>query len=143
MTVAASYRGQCHCGAIGFVYATERPPKSWSVRACQRSFCRAHGAHYTSDANGSVSFRFSEPDDLVRYRFGLRTADFLFCRACGVFIGAVMSTENGAFAALNLNALVTPVQLPTSDPVFYDAESEDSRVARRETRWTPVVGTVE
>ncbi len=27
------------------------------------------------------------------------------------------------------------------EPVSYDAETRDSRVARRETRWTPVVGS--
>ncbi len=137
--MAASYPGQCHCGAIGFDYSTDLTPQNWSVRACQCSFCRAHGAHYTSDANGSVSFRFSKPDALERYRFGLRTADFLVCRNCGVFIGAVLTTGRGSFAALNLNALITPVQHGTPESISFDAESRDARVDRRETRWTPVL----
>jgi hypothetical protein len=86
-----------------------------------------------------VSFRFAKPDALKRYQFGLRTADFLICRSCGVYIGAVMSTDRGSFAALNLTALVTPIQMPALESVSYDAETRDARVARRETQWTPVV----
>ncbi len=138
--MAVTYVGQCHCGAIGFAYSTDLPPLTWSVRACECSFCRAHGALYTSDSNGSVSFSFAKPDALKRYQFGLRTADFLICQSCGVYIGAVISTDRGSFAALNLTALVTPIQLPALEPVSYDAETRDSRVARRETRWTPMVG---
>ena len=138
--MAGSYAGQCHCGAISFAYSTDLSPETWSVRACECSFCRAHGALYTSDPNGSVSFSFAKPNALERYRFGLRTADFLLCRSCGVYIGAVMSTGQGSFAALNLNALVIPVQIPTPEPASYDAETRDTRVTRREERWTPVVG---
>ena len=139
--MASSYSGQCHCGAIGFVYSTDLPAETWSVRACDCSFCRAHGAHYTSDPNGSVRFCFSKPDLLERYRFGLQTADFLLCRGCGVYIGAVMSSGDGAFAALNLNTLSAPMQIPVQQPISYAAESREERVARREARWTPVVGT--
>jgi len=78
----------------------------------------------------------------MRYQFGFRTADFLTCRTCGVYIGAVMSSEHGSFAALNLNTLITPVQLLTPEPVSYDAESRGDRITRREARWTPVVAAV-
>ncbi len=139
--MVSSYPGQCHCGAIGFVYSTDLPPETWSVRACGCSFCRAHGAHYTSDSNGSVRFRFCKPELLERYRFGLQTADFLLCRGCGVYIGAVMFIEGAAFAALNINTLSAPVEFPAHQPVSYDAESRDERVARRQARWTPVVGS--
>ena len=87
-----SYEGACHCGAIEFTYETRLSPQSWALRACQCGFCRAHGALATSDPAGTVRFRYIYPDRLRRYRFGLRTADFLICRECGIYAGAVMMT---------------------------------------------------
>ncbi len=138
-----AYAGQCHCGAVGFSYTTDREPKRWSVRACQCSFCRAHGVRCTSDPNGTVCFQISKPNALVRYSFALRTADFLLCSNCGVYIAAVISTERGIFTTVNLNSLITDVtNLPSPDRVSYDSESREERVARRESRWTPVRGAV-
>ena len=78
-------------------------------------------------------------DAWLRYSFALRTAEFLLCRHCGVYLAAVISTKRGSFATLNLNTL-TPalLDLPSSEPVSYDSESREQRVARREKRWTPV-----
>ena len=141
--MSVSYEGQCHCGAIGFAYTTNLRPSSWAIRACQCSFCRTHGARCSSDPSGSVRFRISKPDALVRYSFALRTAEFLLCRHCGTYIAAVISTERGGFTTVNLNTLsaVLP-DLPPPEPVSYDSESRKERVARRETRWTPVLGAV-
>lgn len=139
--MAVSYQGQCHCGAIGFSYTTEFSPSNWSVRACQCSFCRSHGARCTSDPSGSVHFRISKPTALVRYSFALRTAKFLLCRHCGVYIAAVISTDHASFTTVNLNTLsAVPPDLPAPDPVSYDSESREERVARRGSQWTPVLG---
>lgn len=140
--MGASYSGQCHCGAIGFTYSTDLAPGSWSVRECQCSFCRAHGARCTSDSAGSVQFSFPKPDDLVRYRFALRTADFLLCRRCGVYIGSVITTTRGSFGIVNLNTFVAPAGIAGSEAFRYDGESVEGRVSRREENWTPVVGGV-
>jgi hypothetical protein len=139
----ASYEGQCHCEAIGFSYVTDLPAATWSVRACQCSFCRGHGARCTSDPRGSVRFRISTPKALVRYSFALRTANFLLCRRCGVYIAALLSTERGRFATINVSSIApAPPDLPSAEPVSYDSESREQRVARREARWTPVLGAV-
>ena len=128
--------GFCHCGAIGFRYATAVVPAQWSVRACQCSFCLAHAALTTSDPDGSVQFIFDSPAALHRYRFGLHSADFLLCRNCGVYIGA--SIDSG-FAIVNLRALRDlPRGLPEPQAMVYEAESLEARMARREARWTPV-----
>ncbi len=141
--MAVSYEGQCHCGAIGFSYTTSLLPSRWSIRACPCSFCRAHGARCSSDPSGSVRFRISKPNALVRYSFALRTAEFLLCRHCGAYIAAVLSTERGSFTTVNLNTLSPVVpDLPPSDLVSYNSESREERVARRESRWTPVLGAV-
>ena len=134
-----SYEGSCHCEAIGWTYRTSVEPSQWPVRSCQCSFCRRHATRCTSDPAGSVEFSVSDRDALLRYRFGLRTAEFLVCKRCGVYLGAWADGPGGRFATLNLNALKTPVDgLPAATPTFYDSEDRDGRVRRREQRWTPV-----
>jgi hypothetical protein len=134
----ATWQGRCHCGAIGFRYTTDREPAAWSVRACQCTFCRAHAAIATSDPAGRIEFRTERPERLVRYRFGLRSADFLICRDCGVFIGAVMASGDRSFGIVNVNALSPiPVGVAAPQPMSYDGESADQRSHRREERWSP------
>ncbi|HTW37910.1 MAG TPA: hypothetical protein VMD49_05010 [Steroidobacteraceae bacterium] len=136
-----SYSGRCHCGALGYEYRTAVPPAAWTVRACQCTFCRAHGALTSSDPGGSLRFVIEEPGCLVRYRFGLRTAEFLLCGRCGVYLGALITTPRGRFGIVNLNALRPPLAaLPPAVAVSYESEDELQRTARRETRWTPLGG---
>jgi hypothetical protein len=138
-----SYEGGCHCGALEFTYESRLTPRRWEVRACQCVFCRGHGALTTSDPKGTVRFRYAHPDRLRRYRFGLRTADFLICRECGTYIGAVMMTGAGAVAVINLNALrERPRRLAEAKPMNYKKESLEQRRARRRQFWTPVFGPV-
>ena len=73
----------------------------------------------------------------MRYRFGLRTADFLLCGACGVYLGAI--TTDGRFGIISTNALVDrPGQLPPVSAVSYDGETAATRLDRRAQLWTPV-----
>jgi hypothetical protein len=142
--MSPSYEGRCHCGALGFSYTTDLPANAWAVRACQCSFCRVHGARCASDPNGSVRFHIAKPDALVRYSFALRTAEFLLCGICGAYLAAVLSARRGRFATVNLNTLTRAIpELPSAEPVSYESESREQRVARRESRWTPVLGAVQ
>lgn len=137
----SSYDGQCFCGGIGFEYQTTVAPPDWSIRACQCAFCRAHDALSTSDPSGQLRFTAPRPDNLQRYRFALRTADFLLCRECGVYIGAVIEAPEGRFGIINTHALSeTPADLAAVGPISYDGEDTSGRVDRRITRWTPVTG---
>ncbi len=134
-----TYEGRCHCGAIGFAYRTALPGERWNIRACQCTFCRAHDALSTSDPHGELDYRVSEAGMLQRYRFGGRTADFLICRRCGVYIGAQMQAEGRGWGVLNVRALrLPPANLPPAEPMSYDGESALERQQRRERRWTPV-----
>jgi hypothetical protein len=138
-----SYEGACHCGALEFTYESRLAPKRWQVRACQCFFCRAHGALSVSDPEGAVRFRYVYPDRLRRYRFALRTADYLVCRECGIYVGAVMMTGAGAVAIVNLNAFRDrPRGLPKARAMNYENESLEQRRARRRDKWTPVFGPV-
>jgi hypothetical protein len=133
------WTGACHCGAIGFSYHSEIAPASWSVRACQCSFCRKHQALSTSDSQGRVRFIENSAGALNRYSFGQHSADFLVCRHCGVYIGAVMESPRGRFAVINLWALQPiPTELKAPEPMDYAVEDTAQRAARRERVWTPV-----
>ena len=69
------------------------------------------------------------------------TADFLLCRNCGVYIGAVIETDKGQFGIINTHALQPqPDNLAGPAPISYDSEVTGRRVARREERWSPVSG---
>ena len=134
-----SYHGSCHCGAIGYTYRTDRDPCAWTVRACQCSFCRGHQVRTTSDPRGSIELAISDSRFLNKYRFGERTADFLVCARCGVYIGAVIATASGRYGIVNVNALqAVPPDLPEPVAMEYGSESKDARITRRETVWTPV-----
>ena len=133
------YTGSCYCDSIGFRYRTAIPPEDWSVRACQCRFCVTHSALSTSDPAGELDFAADIDGDLQRFRFGLRTADFLLCRNCGVYIGAFIDAEAGCFGIINTHALDSiPGNIAAVAPIGYDSEDTAGRVARREQRWTPV-----
>ena len=133
-----SMEGGCHCGALRFRFETDKPPVALAVRACGCGFCRRHGMRATSDPDGRIAFRVKEPETLLRYRFGLATADYLLCRGCGVYIGAVMPDPAGDRAIINVNCLDQPAAFGSdARPVSYDEEDEPAHRARRRAVWTP------
>jgi hypothetical protein len=84
-------------------------------------------------------FDVSDVESLERYRFSLKTADFLVCKRCGVYLGAQVETAHGAFGIIN-TLTITPVPdgLSVSARADYGSESSRERVERREKRWTPL-----
>lgn len=129
--------GGCHCGAIGVRYLTRFPVGILHVGRCGCSFCRRHGARTSADAGGSLEIT-QRPPGAERYRFGLRTADFLICRGCGVYVAAVIRIDGADFATLNVNVLDDRDAFDPAPPVVsYDVETLADRVARRRQRWTP------
>ena len=127
-------RGGCHCGAITVAFETSRAPEALPLRACQCSFCRRHGARNTTDPAGRLHL-VAARDALVRYRFGLRTADFLLCGRCGIYVACVV---DDVFASLNSRVLDDAARLTQpATPVDYDGETAEARLARRRARWTP------
>jgi hypothetical protein len=108
------------------------------LRACGCSFCRAHNTRTTSDPNGSVDIRAADWSLVERYRFGTGTAEFLICRRCGVYIGAIGESAAGTRAVINTNCLddrAAFTQKP--QPVDHDGEATGDRLARRAANWTP------
>ena len=130
-------RGSCHCGAIAVLYRTRFPVGSLRVGRCGCGFCRRHGARTSSDPGGGVEI-VERPPGAARYRFGLRTADFLICRGCGVYVAAVIELDGALYSTLNVNLLDARDAFEPAPPVFhYDHETEAERRARRRARWTP------
>lgn len=139
MASRESHEGVCHCRAIGFVYRTSLAPDRWTIRACQCTFCRTHAALSTSDPRGSLRFIEHVPAALGRYNFGYKAADFLICRNCGAYIGAMMRSGSQGFGIVNVRVLHSLLdRLPEAQPMVYEEEELDERLARRVSRWTPV-----
>jgi len=137
-------RSHCHCGNLELTLETALQPEALPVRECQCSFCRSHRVRACSDPHGSVRIHVQAVEDLSRYRFGLRTADFLVCRRCGNYLGAVITTPDGrAYATANVN-LFEAVQrfAQPAVAVSYEGETEEQRRARRMANWTPVASFV-
>ena len=128
--------GRCHCGNLGFELETDRTWETIRPRECDCSFCRAHATRCVSDPKGRAAIFVAEPDRLVRYQFGLRTAEFLVCGRCGVYVGAYAEEADvGGLSTLNLRA--TSHHEQAGRAVSYGPEAADGRRARRRDRWTP------
>jgi hypothetical protein len=131
--------GSCHCGNLRVELETKRAPADFPVRACQCTFCRRHGALSISDPQGRLTFRVADEQALVRYRFGLKTADFLICARCGVYTGAMFVEGDRAWAVVNLNVLDDRAAFGAPEPFSYEGEVAEDRQTRRRARWTPAV----
>lgn len=130
--------GGCHCGNLRVEVTLTRPPAENVVRSCACSFCRSHGTRTVSDPVGRVDIRANDWALVERYRFGSRTADYLLCRRCGVYIGAVCETTAGLRAVLNtlcLNDRAAFTQQAIRPD--YGAETTEIRLARRAANWMP------
>ena len=130
--------GSCHCGALVIELATTRSPRELPVRICGCSFCARHRPRYTSDPSGELTIRVADEASLGRCRFGLRLADFLICRTCGVFVAAYEPGDPGR-AVVNLEVLARAAELVAEPTRFlaYDTEDAATRTARRARAWTP------
>lgn len=134
----AEHTGGCHCGNLRLSMRLSHAPEEVRLRACSCSFCRAHNTRTTSDPQGSVEIEAEDWALVDSYRFGSGTAEFLICRRCGVYIGAVCETAVGTRAVINTNCLDDRAAFTRRpSPVYHDGEATDDRLARRATSWTP------
>lgn len=136
------YPGACHCLNLKLRLASDKTPDELGLRTDTCSFCKKHHALYTSDPGGEVHIAVREGNLVERYRFGTKTADFLLCKVCGVFVAAYMPEP--PLAIVNVNVLdardaflANPLQVAD-----FDGESLDQRLVRRRARWTPVLSFV-
>ncbi|RUU03800.1 aldehyde-activating protein [Mesorhizobium sp. USDA-HM6] len=133
------HSGGCHCGNIRLSFFTTLDPAGLEIRACQCSFCTRHGSRAAADPNGRLIVSVEDKARLHAYRFGLRTADYLVCRECGVYVAAIAGDGAEARAIVIVNALDDRKQFSGEPmPVRYDAETREQRLARRRSAWMPV-----
>ena len=135
----AELKGGCHCGNISLQYTTDMAPEDTVPRACQCGFCRKHNTSAVSDPEGEAVITVRDGSSLSRYQFGLKAADFLICRECGVYVAAFMSDPDDVhgFATLMSVALDDRARFPPPQPAVYEGEDEAGRRQRRRERWTP------
>ena len=132
--------GHCHCGNIRFTLESKLKTPDLPVRACQCTFCRSHGARLTSDPAGRITFSVIDDAALSRYRFGMRIADYLVCRNCGFYAGAIMPFSGKLYGIVNINAAgASDHKWMDAVPMKYDGETDVERIERRRTRWSPAL----
>jgi hypothetical protein len=73
---------------------------------------------------------------VTRYRFALRTADFLLCPTCGCYVGCALEQGGRWYGSVNLRMLDVDVGAPDA-PCVYEGEDVVARIRRRVVRWTP------
>ena len=134
------HHGGCHCGNLRVTLHLPQQPEDVRPRACGCSFCRAHNTRTASDPDGKVEIRAADWSLVEAYRFGSGTAEFLLCRRCGVYLGAVCDTPAGLRATINTNSLDDRARFTqTATAVDHDGEPLEDRIARRARTWTPAV----
>lgn len=132
--------GRCHCGNISFSLAWDPDPAEIPARACGCSFCVKHGGVWTSNPRGSLEVRIENPDQVSKYAFGTKTADFHVCARCGIVPVVTSRVDGRLYAVVSVNAFegVEPARLKRS-PANFDGEGSDSRLERRKRNWIPEV----
>ncbi len=137
--VMQEIRGGCHCSNIRVVYKTAVAPEDTCPRACQCAFCRKHNTAAISDPSGDLEITVKDADLLSRYQFGLKVADFLVCKECGVYVAAFMPDPDDAngYATLMSVTLDERARYCVAQPTSYSGEDEAGRRQRRREKWTP------
>jgi hypothetical protein len=140
MTTITEHPGGCHCGNLRLTLCLTVPAAEIRVRACECSFCRGHATRTVSDPLGSAEIRAADWSLVEPYRFGTGTADFLICRRCGIYIGAICETGSGTRAVINTNCLDSRAQFVRAPaPTDHEGETASARMSRRAANWTPAL----
>jgi len=139
MNAGESHKGSCHCGAIRVTLTLSKPASELRLRVCQCGFCRRRGTRTITDPHGQAQITAASPEQFVRYRFGLETADYLLCRTCGTYVAAVQDDGDRRIAVVNAAGLdIEAFRGRAGEPVSYDGEAVADRLARRRTYWMPI-----
>ena len=130
--------GSCHCQHLKLAFDSSIEPAATAPRACDCSFCQAHGAAWVSDPEGELVVTASDADALGRYRQGSGSAEFLFCRHCGVLVAVVFATDEGQRGAVNVLCLAEAEEFAPEQVVSPQQLAPEVRRERWRSLWTPV-----
>jgi hypothetical protein len=133
-----AFTGSCHCGAIRLRLETTKAADALQLRSCQCGFCTRHGTITVSDPAGHAVIELGA---VARtYEFGTRTATSLICSRCGVYAGAFLQEGGKAWSIANVRGLaIAAFAGRAGEPMRYEHETPEERIARRKQRWTPSV----
>lgn len=132
-------QGGCHCGQVQLGFDTGLAPDATSPRACNCSFCVAHGAAWLSDAQGGLRVRVLRGGSLARYRQGSGSAQFLLCRDCGVLVAVVFEDAGILCGAVNVRCLARADEFAATTPVSPMQLPAAARRERWRSLWIPRV----
>ena len=128
--------GKCHCGNIAFVLDWPGELSEIAARECGCSFCVKHGGVWTSNREARLSVSLHSPSLVSKYAFETRTATFHVCTRCGAVPLVTSVIAKRLYAVVNVNTFEGMGSLHvTRQPVSFDGEEPQSRVARRERNW--------
>jgi hypothetical protein len=135
-----NHTGGCHCGNIHVLLRLPKPPEGTPVRTCTCSFCRSHNPRMISDPAGLLELSADDWSLVELYRFGTRTADFVICRRCGVFIAAISDMSTEPYAVVNVNCLDDRALFTAQEAMHeFQDETLEARTSRRTANWMPAV----
>ena len=90
-----------------------------------------------TDPAGRAMFEI-ERAALATYQFGTRTGTSLICSRCGMYAGVMLEDGGKIWSVLNVRGLAIPeFKGRVAEPVVYDGETPEARIARRKAKWTP------
>lgn len=132
--------GKCHCGRLTYEVSLPFEGDSIPVRRCSCTFCRKHGAVYTSHPAGSLRATIRGGAGPSGYSFATGTAEFHVCPTCGVVPFVTSEIDNSLRAVVNVNTLegIDPSHFAETTTNF-DGEDTETRLARRLRNWIPSV----
>lgn len=128
--------GGCHCGNIRYSLKSEVPLSSWTARYCGCGLCTRHGGLYASHPSASLAVVVKMSEQLGCYRFATATADFCFCKNCGVLVFLTSKIDGQLFGLVNMNSLdERPQQFEQAPVMSYEGEKTEARLERRKQNW--------
>jgi hypothetical protein len=90
-----------------------------------------------SDPAGNATFEV-ERAALTKYQFETRTGTTLLCARCGMYAGVILEDGGKTWSVVNVRGLAFPeFKQRTAEPVVYEGETPEQRIARRKQKWTP------
>ncbi|KYG60576.1 hypothetical protein AZI85_11240 [Bdellovibrio bacteriovorus] len=98
-------QGSCHCKNIQLEAGMTASPETIQPRACDCDFCVKHHAAYVSDPQGSLKIKFRNEALVGFYKQGSETAEFLFCKNCGILTAVIHKASTGIYGAVNSRVL--------------------------------------
>jgi hypothetical protein len=128
--------GKCHCGNIAFVLDWPGAPSEIVARECGCSFCTKHGGVWTSNRDAMLSVTLQSPALVSKYAFETKTAIFYVCTRCGAVPLVTSEIAGHLYAVVNMNTFEGLESLHLRrQPVSFEGEERQSRLARRERNW--------